>query len=146
MADIDLTVDRARLIAMGTSRAGPIFRHMAALGARIESKAKRNASGAIVKVRTGNLRASIHTDMSTGPASVKGVVEADAPYALAVHEGQKPHDIRPLTVRVGSGRNRRGGVLRWTGPGGQPRFATRVHHPGTHARPFLRDALYSEIR
>lgn len=144
-SSIDLTVYRDRLQALGRAP-GPVFRHMVTLGARVESKAKRNASGLVVKVRTGNLRSSIHTDLRTSTGSITGIVQADAPYALAVHEGQRPHQITPNTVRVGSGRGARGGVLAWTGPGGRPRFATRVNHPGTHGRPFLADALRSEIR
>jgi hypothetical protein len=137
MADIDLTLYRDRLMSLGSGPVGPIFRYMVTLGARVDARAKRNASGPIVKVRTGNLRASIHTDIRTTAGTIKGVVQADAPYALAVHGGQKPHTIVP---------RRAGGVLAWRSPGGQPRFARRVQHPGTHARPFLTDALHSEIR
>lgn len=119
-----------RLTALGTSPAGPLFRYMVTLEAKVETQAKRNASGSIVGVRTGNLRSSIHSDTVIRGTTLVGQVIADAEYALAVHEGQRAHDIEPNRSRV----------LAWQAPEGM-RFATRVHHPGTRARPFLTDAL-----
>lgn len=124
-------VDLNALMRLGSDPAGPIFRHMVSRGADVESAAKRNASGAVVKVRSGNLRSSIHTEtpeMREGRIVV--AVTADAAYALAVHEGTRPHDIVPKTKRV----------LAWQGPAG-PVFSRRVHHPGTKPKPFLDDAL-----
>lgn len=128
---IRTTIYDSSLRQLGTSPAGPIFRRMVTVGAAVETAAKRNASGTMVGVRTGNLRSSI----AAGTPEVRGslltvTVEASAPYALAVHEGTAPHDIVPTSKRV----------LAWQGPTG-PGFAHRVHHPGTKARPFLRDAL-----
>src|SRR5699024_3680263 len=50
--------------------------------------------------------------------------------AMYVHEGTKPHVIKP----------RRKKVLSWKGPEGRV-FATAVNHPGTAPRPWLRLAL-----
>lgn len=132
MADrIRIRVDTAALQRLGTSPAGPIYRHMVTLGGRVETAAKRNASGLIVGVRTGTLRSSI----SAAQPELRGThlvvpVVAAAAYAVAVHEGTRPHDIVPVRKRV----------LAWKGPDG-PVFARRAHHSGTKARPFLRDAL-----
>lgn len=51
-------------------------------------------------------------------------------YAMHVHEGTRPHVIKP----------RRKKVLSWKGPEGRV-FASSVNHPGTPARPWLRRAL-----
>lgn len=126
-------IDTQAILGLGRP-GGSVYRHMAALGARVETRAKRNASGRIVKVRTGNLRSSITTETHTDGARVVTTVTADAPYAYAVHEGTRPHEIRPVQARV----------LAWHGPDG-PRFARRVQHPGTQPRPFLSDGL-EEVR
>lgn len=83
-------------------------------------------------VKTGLLRNSI-----TAPAtptvsgmSVKSTVVATAPYAGFVHDGTRPHVIRP----------RNASVLRFPTRSGIV-FAAHVNHPGTKARPFLRNAI-----
>lgn len=121
----------ARLQALGTSPAAPLFRYMVTLEAKVETRAKQNLSGRMVNVRTGNLRSSGRAETAVRGATLVGSVIFDAPYALAVHNGQKPHEITPT---------RPGGVLAWQAPGGM-RFARRVRHPGTRGRPFLKDAL-----
>jgi hypothetical protein len=125
-------IDPAVLTRWGVNPQGPVFRHMVALGATVETQAKRLASGALVKVRTGNLRSTISTSTEATSTRITARVLAAAPYALAVHEGTAPHTIRP--------RNKK--VLCWRPPGGGDLvFARQVKHPGTKARPFLRDAL-----
>jgi hypothetical protein len=64
-----------------------------------------------------------------------GTVGSDVEYAAYVHDGTRPHVIRPKAP------NR---VLAW---GGRPptRFAAFVRHPGTQARPFLRKALEDTV-
>lgn len=69
-------------------------------------------------------------DKVTTEISVEGGAKQD--YAMYVHEGTKPHVIKP----------RRKKVLSWKGPEGRV-FATAVHHPGTEPRPWLRNALQS---
>ena len=67
-------------------------------------------------------------DKVTTEISVEGGAKQD--YAMYVHEGTKPHVIKP----------RRKKVLSWKGPEGRV-FATAVNHPGTEPRPWLRNAL-----
>jgi hypothetical protein len=90
-----------------------------------------------VPVRTGRLGRSIREDdqVTTGALFVTGGVSAGGgeegvDYALYVHEGTRPHMIFP---------RRPGGVLAFE-VDGRTVFARSVHHPGTKARPFLRNA------
>lgn len=129
-ARVVTTIQTDRLISLGTSPSAPLYRHMVTLEAKVETQAKRNVSGSMVKVRTGNLRSSGHSATVVRGTRLVGQVIFDAEYALAVHQGTRPHDITPVRARV----------LAWQAPGGT-QFATRVHHPGTKGRPFLTAAL-----
>lgn len=92
---------------------------------RVDREAKREAP---VNKQSGggNLRQSISSH-KTGIAA--GVVEVTAAYAAAVHEGTRPHEIRPKVKKALA--NRRMGLF----------FGKVVHHPGTKANPFLTRAL-----
>jgi hypothetical protein len=57
-------------------------------------------------------------------------VGSDVEYAQMVHDGTRPHVIRPRNAQV----------LRFR-VGGQVVFARVVNHPGTRAQPFLDRAL-----
>ena len=94
---------------------GPLMRDLA-LSAVGEQKR-------LAPVRTGNLRRTIHVGRVTD-RSAETIASAD--YAAYVEFGTKAHEIRP--------RNKR--ALRWKVPGGY-RFATRVRHPGTRAKPYM---------
>lgn len=93
---------------------------------RILARAKVNCP-----VDTGRLRNSGTSRITVANGKrVSAEVSFNANYAAAVHNGTRPHVIRPrrakvLAFRVGSKRV----------------FATKVNHPGTKARPFLADAL-----
>lgn len=94
---------------------GPFMRDLA-LSAVSEQKK-------LSPVKTGNLRRSIHL----GRVSARSAETiASANYAAFVEFGTKAHEIRP--------RNRK--ALRWKS-GNKYRFARRVQHPGTKARPFM---------
>lgn len=129
-ARITPQIQADRLMALGTSPAGPVYMHIASLGARVETKAKQNVSGSMVKVRTGNLRSSGHTVMQVRGTKLVNQVIFDAEYALAVHDGSKAHDVVPVGARV----------LAWQSATG-PAFAMRVHIPAQAGKPFLVDAL-----
>jgi hypothetical protein len=79
-------------------------------------------------VRTGRLRAGnqMRVDAPSG-WSVQGQVFNATGYAAAVHQGTRPHLIRPRNAQA----------LRFEGAGGGIVFAAVVHHPGTRPRPFL---------
>lgn len=112
---------------------GPILaRKAASVTRRITAQAKQNAP-----VLTGNLARTIEPDpvRFSGPFRVETGVTAHANYAAAVHEGTRPHVIRPRTARA----------LKFQ-MGGRTVFASSVNHPGTRPRPFLRNAAETVAR
>lgn len=81
-------------------------------------------------VKTGTLKGSIHVD---GPRSSGMSVEAKvatggeaSDYAIMVHEGTGPHEIRPVNAKA----------LHFNGT-----FAKVVHHPGTPAFKYIERPL-----
>jgi hypothetical protein len=72
-------------------------------------------------------------------------VGTDVDYAVMVHDGTRPHIIKPKRAHT-LRRSSRGVVkpaLRFE-IGGQVVYARVVHHPGTDPRPFLDRALREE--
>lgn len=84
---------------------------------------------------TGELARSIRVYPIQLGVNPSAYVEANAPYALFVHEGTGPHPIDPVNARV----------LRFPAKSGFIVFTPHVDHPGTAAQPFLRDALVAVI-
>lgn len=64
---------------------------------------------------------------------IRSAITVQTDYAAAVHDGSKPHLIKPRTKRA----------LSWKGAGGRA-FATVVHHPGARPRPWLLNAAQAE--
>lgn len=103
------------------------------------------------KDRSGNLTKSIRGELvfaTVGEAEGEIVAGGkDAPYAVFVEAGTKPHEIRPKLGReeagpVGPGQSRSRrkqgkAMLAWQGPSGDWRFAKRVKHPGTRPYGFM---------
>ena len=95
----------------------------------------------LVPRKTGNLGRSIAV---TSVSAQSVTVAARAPYAAFVELGTKPHEITPNAKRAlrwatssskgfrltGRPSSAKGNVVGWA-------FATRVHHPGTRAHPYL---------
>ena len=85
-------------------------------------------------IDTGRLRGQhAATPVVKTATSVTAGVESRADYAMHVHQGTRPHVIRPRRARV----------LAWFAGGGTSgplRFATRVNHPGTKGKPWLATA------
>ncbi|HEX7088736.1 MAG TPA: hypothetical protein VF192_01290 [Longimicrobiales bacterium] len=90
----------------------------------------------------------------TGPrgAPVFGIDSyTEDPVAPHVEWPTRPHLIKPSPDRAAAsvrttGKPRRAGTdpqaaLMWIGPGGQPRFAREVQHPGTQGVHMMRDSL-----
>ena len=79
----------------------------------------------IGKSRTkGGLHGSWHDKVS----GFQGMIYTDKHYAIYVHEGTRPHIIRPKNGRA----------LMWPGA---PHPYRMVHHPGTKANPFVTRTL-----
>ena len=88
-----------------------------------------NRAKILTPVDTGRLRASIRYTISSA-GNPSATVFTNVQYAPYVHDGTRPHVIRP----------RRAQALRFR-VGGRTVFANVVNHPGTRARPFLTQAL-----
>lgn len=81
--------------------------------------------------RTGFLAGSIHARQSREPYGQKLVIGSELNYALAHHEGTKPHIIVA----------KRAQMLRFHA-GGRVIYTRAVKHPGTRANRYLKDNLY----
>lgn len=124
-----MTFNEGRLRFVLSSPAGPVGRHLARTGARIESVAKALATSEKL-VRTGRYRASISWRLSAGLGLLLEVGSA-VPYARIIERGSDPH-----TIPVGAT-----GTLWWTHgadrgwvvptPNTGPILS--VNHPGTRA-------------
>ena len=96
---------------------------------------------------SGNLRRSIQPPkMET---ALRGYVEANAPYAAAVHDGSEPHDIYPknakaLAFEVGGSRGyvtSKSGSKYYKSTSGEMVIVRHVRHPGYRGNPFFVRAL-----
>lgn len=83
----------------------------------LAARAAAGKSGKILQ-RTGHLARSITPFHSRTVAGVG----TNVPYAAAMNDGSKPHEIKPKGKKA----------LHFNG-----RFAKKVKHPGTPARPFM---------
>ena len=90
-----------------------------------------NRAKVLAPVDTGRLRASIRIE-ARRTLTLRSVftIGSDVEYAQMVHDGTRPHIIRP----------KRAQALRFR-IGGRIVYAKVVHHPGTKARPFLDRAM-----
>lgn len=90
-----------------------------------------NRAKILAPVDTGRLRASIRIESRrTALLRSRYTIGSDLSYAPMVHDGTRPHIIRP----------KRAQALKFK-IGGRTVFAKVVHHPGTRPRPFLDKAL-----
>jgi hypothetical protein len=125
MANV-LVFRKAELNFMLNEPSGLVGTHLARRGAMIVAAAKNQ-----VGVKTGALRASIHMRRSRRGAGQAIEVGSPLKYALAHHEGTRPHIIVPNRARV----------LRFSA-GGRVVYTHAVRHPGTRANKYLTDNLY----
>lgn len=105
---------------------GPVGRALKRKGRYVLMAAKRQ-----VGVRTGALRASIHMRHLRDSRGQYVKIGSNLPYALAHHEGTRPHRITPDRAQA----------LRFV-QRGQIVFAHAVNHPGTKANKYLTDNLH----
>ena len=128
MAELVWQPDSAAMRQFLSGGRGPAF--MAVTKMRTVAAAKADSK---VPVDTGALkRAQVKAPVVlTGDKVVTGV-EYLSPYARFVHEGTRPHPIVPKRKKV----------LAWIPRGsGRAIYARSVNHPGTKARPWLRESL-----
>lgn len=125
MANV-LVFRKAELDKLLNEPIGTVGKHLAARGALIVAAAKRQ-----VGVKTGALRASIHMRHTRRGLGQAVQIGSSLKYALAHHEGTRPHIIVPNRSRV----------LRFSA-GGRVVYTHAVRHPGTRANRYLTDNLY----
>ena len=89
------------------------------------------AAKAQVGVRTGALKQSIHQRHLRDSRGQYVRIGSDKPYALAHHEGTRPHRITPNRAQA----------LKFTARGAVI-YAGVVNHPGTKANKYLTDNLH----
>lgn len=87
-----------------------------------------------VGYKTGALSTSIHSRQSRTAYGQMVWIGSTLDYALAHHEGTKPHIIKPKKARV----------LRFTA-GTRVIYSRSVKHPGTRANRYLKDQLYIAV-
>ena len=120
----------AKLNAMpGGTRQG-IVRALTRFMLQFDRRVKQKLSGEVLNVRSGVLRASVHTEVKESATEVIGTEGTNVKYAR-FHEYGVPHswEIRPRSARA----------LAFE-VGGQTIFRMRVTHPGLPERSFLRSA------
>jgi hypothetical protein len=84
--------------------------------------------------KTGRLRQSIHSRQSRTAYGQMVWIGSEVKYALAHHEGTKPHIIKPDKAKA----------LRFTA-GTRVIYSRAVKHPGTRANRYLKDQLYIAV-
>jgi hypothetical protein len=89
-----------------------------------------------VGVRSGHLRKSLHIEHVDGSRGQSVKVGSNVSYALAHHEGTRPHLITPKAPNT---------VLRFRS-GTKVINTTLVRHPGTKANKYLSDQLRLHVR
>ena len=104
---------------------GPVGRYLANKGRRITMAARGQAG-----FRTGALRSSIHMRHFRDPRGQYLRIGSPLSYALAHHEGTRPHLITP----------KKRSSLRFFSKGFMV-FAQLVRHPGTKPNRYLTDNL-----
>jgi len=120
-----VVIRKAELDFMLNNPSGDVGRYLARKGRMIKM-----AAMAQVGVRTGALRASIHMRHLRDSRGQFVRIGSPLNYALAHHEGTKPHLITPNRAQV----------LRFT-RGSTVVYAHAVMHPGTKPNKFLTDNL-----
>lgn len=126
-----------RLTAVASANVGKGV--LGRLGLRVVREYKLN-----VARKTGNTGRSAHI-ASAGPTAVRVVAGGAARY---LEEGTRPHVIRPRTKKAlrwgatASDRRLSGRVR----TNGNARFAKEVHHPGTKARPVMKQSVQTAVR
>jgi len=106
---------------------GPVGRDLNKRARQVMTAAKAQAG-----VNTGRLKQSIHVRNHNRTMTGQSIqVGSPVSYALAHHNGTRPHMIVPNTAKV----------LRFTS-GSRVIYTRMVRHPGTRPNKYLTDNLY----
>lgn len=123
--DVDVNINKSKLRYILNAPAGPVGREV-----RTRAEVARAFARAKVGKRTGALAMSIYIEQSSALGGQKLSIGSNLPYALAHHEGTRPHMIHA----------RGGEVLRFSSRG-RIVYARTVLHPGTRPNRYLADAI-----
>ena len=129
-ARAQLVTDNAQMRAVLTGRNSAAVKLVQKVQRQTFTLAKTNSPVDTGDLRLSHAEAPIKVSGSKVSTEISAEGNAKQQYAMAVHEGTKPHVIKP----------RRKKVLSWKGPEWRV-FATAVNHPGTPPRPWLRLAV-----
>lgn len=129
---VDLRLNYGAINRMLKGESGPVGRHIVTIGRNTADNARANAP-----VKSGALRRSIGiTSVQETTFGTEVLVSANIEYALAVHQGAKPHVIEARNVSM----------LRFPDKSGFIVYTPRVNHPGNKPNPFLWEALVAAVR
>lgn len=113
---------------------------------RIQVEGVREAK-LLVPRRTGNLGRTIRLgDVTANSATIIAGGNRSVGYARFVEFGTRAHDIVPRNRKALAWGGRRTLAGRLASGSRATNFATRVHHPGTKAKPFLIPGLLKAAR
>lgn len=137
MGDVKLLYDGAAIQELLASPTGPMGLFLIERGELVKQAAKVNIRR-MTEAHTGCLEDSpVKRFAQDGPMLMVTIQSDTSPcspthqsYSLMVHDGTRPHVINAKA----------GGVLAFPWHGAMAFFPS-VNHPGTAARPFLRNAL-----
>ena len=106
------------------------------VGRFLAGRARLIVMGATMQVgkKTEKLEQSIHSRQSRTAYGQMVWIGSTLDYALAHHEGTKPHIIKPTKAKA----------LRFTA-GTRVIYSRAVKHPGTRANRYLKDQLYIAV-
>lgn len=123
--DATLVLDNRALETLFHSPAGPVYRDVERRATRVQARAR-----ALVGKKTGKLERSIVKRAVRDSRGFAFYVGADLPYALAHHQGTRPHVIRGNPL-----------LAFYSAKAGRVIVVPQVRHPGTRPNPYLREAL-----
>jgi len=126
MALVKFTPDPSAIAALLSGPNSKVAAYLLGIGTEIATEARRR-----VGKDTRQLEQTIVPRLEAfNPKRPRVKVIAGTSYALAHHQGTRPHVIRPVRKKA----------LRFVS-GGAVVFATSVNHPGTRPNPYLVSAL-----
>lgn len=126
----DIHWDEPALNHLLNEPSGDVGRHMRKIGLSILAGAK-----AMVGVRTGRLKRSLHLRQGVRGRVQYIEVGSNVPYAYMHHEGTRRHEIHA----------REGRLMRFN-VGGKVVYAKKVMHPGTKPRKYLTVPMNRVVR
>jgi hypothetical protein len=126
-----VVIDGAAIQRMFNSPQGPVVRELEKIGTGVQQGARQMIRPSMVRGDGGglSLRDMIIKRFVPGAWPAIRIIGAK-PYALFVHDGTPPHEIRPRQVSALRFYSQRAGGFV---------FAKVVHHPGTRPNRFLTD-------